>query len=692
MDHDHTGILAVIVAHNECRSVKINVRILLDELAGTGSEIVVVDNYSNDGLQEWLSAQRAISSIICDNMQGYGTILSVVLREFKDHRDLLLLRANCFLTPGSIAVLKETLDAQEEIAAAAPVGNLLAGEQKCSEAATYQEACRYSSQQAKSFVKTAYLDADVMLLKRDTALYIRENAQIPLAAMREYRREVLKRGGSFAVVKNAVCFSVCAANEEAYRTFAPEVHKKEQLLRLLYRFGDLTYEGVHLYKYLEPDILNGINEHKKLQNTARNWSIHMWESKQPVISSKQEAEAAMMLETLPQKEVLFVTLLLRRMYQGRFVHTAMESFIESIGEEKYLDLEFVSDFVAQESFQIPTKNRYAFLIQAVPKIFGIQDTERRGLRDFLWSQLIHPLEQVLQIQFHPDLLRSCFMKALYILKERNGYMQFYRKVLEKVQPKVIIYSHGEDRLLIYLRDAALEAGIPTLEIAHSVTVLGAYHKHLAYADKIVAFSSMVARQSRMSGNTHVLGIGKPGVYEELNIRQKNGLKIVVAFISSLEEELFAYARSLAEKLDKNRYQVIYKMHSAELWTDQEIQEMEKTIGNLKFVGGGLDIRDMASMSDIVVGMHSTGIFDILPYQMVKLIAIKERAEYDTPYSQKVILQEVADRGEIVMVQDEEHLYQEVIQYERGIAYRNASGCFWPADAKEKFQKLVNSYL
>lgn len=284
------------------------------------------------------------------------------------------------------------------------------------------------------------------------------------------------------------------------------------------------------------------------------------------------------------------------------------------------------------------------------------------------------------------------MKALYILKERNGYMQFYRKVLEKVQPKVIIYSHGEDRLLIYLRDAALEAGIPTLEIAHSVTVLGAYHKHLAYADKIVAFSSMVARQSRMSGNTHVLGIGKPGVYEELNIRQKNGLKIVVAFISSLEEELFAYARSLAEKLDKNRYQVIYKMHSAELWTDQEIQEMEKTIGNLKFVGGGLDIRDMASMSDIVVGMHSTGIFDILPYQMVKLIAIKERAEYDTPYSQKVILQEVADRGEIVMVQDEEHLYQEVIQYERGIAYRNASGCFWPADAKEKFQKLVNSYL
>lgn len=693
MDHDHTGILAVIVAHNECRSVKINVRILLDELAGTGSEIVVVDNYSNDGLQEWLSAQRAISSIICDNMQGYGTILSVVLREFKDHRDLLLLRANCFLTPGSIAALKETLDAQEEIAAAAPVGNLLAGEQKCSEAATYQEACRYSSGQAKSFVKTAYLDADVMLLKRDTALYIRENAQIPLAAMREYRREVLKRSGSFAVVKNAVCFSVCAANEEAYRTFAPEVHKKEQLLRLLYRFGDLTYEGVHLYKYLEPDIVNGIYQQKKLHNTVRDRSIYMWQSEQPVRSSREEAQAAeKMLETLPQKEVLFVTLFLRRMYQGRFEHTAIEPFIESIGEEKYLDLEFVSDVAAQESFQIPTKNRYAMLISAVPAIYGIQDTDRQRISDYLWENIIHPLEQVLQIQFPLDFLKGCLSKVVYILKERSGFLKFYRNVIEKVKPKVILYSHGQDRLLDYLRDAALEAGIPTLEIAHGVTVLGAYHKHLAYADKVVAFSSMIAEKSRLSGNPYVLGIGKPDVYKNQKIYQKDHIKIMIAFISSLEGELFTYAKNLADRLDKQKYQIIYKMHSAELWTDQEIQTIESMCINLKFAGGNMDIRDLAGMSDIAVGICSTGIFDMLPYPMVKVIAVRDKAEYDLPNTLAEIIQETADRGELVIAEDETQLYEEVMDYERGTQYRKVPGSFWPDDAGEKFQELVYSYL
>ncbi len=688
-----TGILAVIVAQNECRCVKINVKILLEELAGTGSEIVVVDNGSKDGLQAWLEAQSGISYMISDRIEGYGKILGVVRREFGDDRDLLLLRANCFLTPGSIAAMKEVLDAQEQIAAAAPVGNLLAGEQTCSEAATYEAACQYRIKQAGGFAKTAYLDADVMLLKRNTVLYIQEKEEIPLAAMHEYRRAVLEQKGCFAVVKNAVCFCVCAANEEPYRMFDPLKYQKEQLFKLLYSFGDLTYQGVHLYKYLESEILSAVNAHKKLQNTARNRSAYMWQSDQPVLSSQQEAEAAArILETLPQKDILFVTLMLRRMYQGQFVHTVMESFTASMEEENYMELEYVSKMEAEGRFPIPTKNRYAFLIQAVPRLYGVQEADSRELMDFLWSRLIHPLELVLGIQFHPDLIRSCFKKAVYIVKERSAYLEFYRKVLEKVKPKAILYSHGEDRLLIYLRDAALQAGIPTLEIAHSVTVLGAYHKHLAYADEVLSFSGMVAEQSRLAGNTHVWGIGKPGVYEDQKIYPKDGLKIVVAFISSLEEELFSYAKNLAKKLDQDKYQVIYKMHSAELWTDQEILETERSIGNFKFAGGNLDIRDLAGMSDLVVGIRSTGIFDILPYPMVKVIAVKERAEYDTPYTQKVILQEVADRGEIVMVQDEAQLYEEVMQYRRGIAYRNVPNSFWPADAKERYKKLVNRYL
>ena len=45
-----------------------------------------------------------------------------------------------------------------------------------------------------------------------------------------------------------------------------------------------------------------------------------------------------------------------------------------------------------------------------------------------------------------------------------------------------------------------------------------------------------------------------------------------------------------------------------------------------------------------------------------------------------------------MVEDEEQLYQEILNYQRGIRYRNPVNSFWPSDAGERFRKLVESYL
>ena len=72
------GVLAVITAHNEMQYVKLNVQILRGELQGADSEIVVVDNCSDDGLQQWLMTQKNISYIVCDDkLEGYGEILKV---------------------------------------------------------------------------------------------------------------------------------------------------------------------------------------------------------------------------------------------------------------------------------------------------------------------------------------------------------------------------------------------------------------------------------------------------------------------------------------------------------------------------------------------------------------------------------------------------------------------------------------
>ncbi len=78
--------------------------------------------------------------------------------------------------------------------------------------------------------------------------------------------------------------------------------------------------------------------------------------------------------------------------------------------------------------------------------------------------------------------------------------------------------------------------------------------------------------------------------------------------------------------------------------------------------------------------------------MVKVIAVRDKAEYDLPNTLAEIIQETADRGQLVIAEDETQLYEEVMDYERGTQYRKVPGSFWPDDAGEKFQELVYSYL
>ena len=594
------AILAVMVVHNELDFVKLNTQILLDELKDTGSEIVVVDNYSDDGLQEWLVGQERVSYIICDEkIEGYGSILQVVRDQFANGRDILLLWANYFFTPGSIGLMSEALHGDKEIAAVGPVGNHFPGEQRSITGTTYEEAISIQRGLEQRSVKMAYIDMDVMLIKGSTAAALEDRVEIPQAVMRNYMKSVLRQGLCFVVEKSAICFALCDTVDEIYRAFDPYLYKQEKLHHLLYSFGDLQYKGIHLYKYLEPDILVGINDHNKLQNTKRNIGILMWNEDEVALSTDEEAERTReRIEQLPQKEVLFVTLPIRREYHGSLVHTAIETFIAALNEDKYLDLEYV---ISDNLTNIPTKNWWPIIQTTIPKIYGIQSVDRKELLQFLLYNYIIPLEKTLDIKFSEDILGRCLIKATYIMKERKAYLEFYRILIEKVAPKVIIYSHGQGRTLTYLRDIAMEYGIPTLEIDHGVGTVDTYHKHLVYADYLIVYSDIVARKCKELGNDKVIGIGKPGVYSCVPEPEYKYPTIIISFISSLENEIFTYAKNLAARLDRSKYLVIYKAHSAEFWTEEEMRRIDET-ENIQCMDGSLDIRDLVALSDIVVGI------------------------------------------------------------------------------------------
>ncbi len=685
------GILAVIVAHNELDSVKVNVQILLNELEGTASEIVIVDNCSDDGLQEWLSAQNQVSYIVCDEKpEGYGNILEVVRKQFGNGRDLLLLRANYFFTPGSIALMRAGLYSKEEIAAVGPVGNLFFGEQKESVGNAYAEAVSIQATLGSDIVETAYLDLDVMLVKADATEYFNCDIAVPPAVMRSWMREVIKRGRCLAVVKSAVCFAAVNTDDEIYRAFAPELYKREKLHQLLHSFGDVAYQGVYLYKYLEPDILAGINKINKFQDNIKNKKFVTWNTDGVLLSTDEEAEEFKeQMGRLPQKDVLFVTLPLRRGYQGAYVHTAVEGYISCLDEAQYMDLELIVRKDGKE--YIPTKNRYPILNAAIPTVYGIKETDKQELADFLWSRFIYPLEQVLDIKFPEENIKFCIWKASYIMKQRDGYRKFYMDVIERVKPKVIVYSHGQDPILAYLRDTTLELGIPTLEIQHGVGIVDTYHKNLVYADGLIVYSEIEALKCREQGNGSALAIGKPGVYDNISRPEYKYPVTVISFISSMESEICTYALNLAKRLDSQKYQVVYKMHNVEKWNEEEERQVVE-MGSLHLLPGFLDIREVIELSDIVVGIRSSGIFDALVYPNVKIVVVKDKAVNYSESGVKEVLQGVADTGDIVMVENEDELYQEVLSYERNTMYRGAINNFWIADGQERFRKLIGDYL
>lgn len=692
MDNANCGLLVVLIAHNELAYVKLNVEILLRELKNTDGEIVVVDNHSEDGLREWLEGQNIISYMIADEeLEGYGKILGIVNEQFADDRDLLLVRANYFLTPGSLDSMQAALHGSEDIAAAGPVGNTLPGEQKCFSGNTYEETTAFADRQQMETVRTAYLDMDVMMLKGCTRGSIDVEAPIPQAAMRGYMRRVLGQGFRLAVVKKAVCFAVGSTNDEPYRALDPDLYRKEKLHHLLYSFGDVEYQGVYLYKYLEPSILIYLNDLEKEQ--SNNVFTKPWPADVLFLSTEEEADKTKeILAHLPRKDVLFVTLPLRRAYGDKVIHTAIETFISGLDEEKYVDLEWYT--AGNQDFwnMVPTKHMYPLVKSTVPRIYGVPDTDMEEIAKCVCERFISPLEQLLGIRFDEKFVWGLCLKSSYVLKERHCYMKFYREAIERVKPKVIIYSHGQDMALTYLRDLTLEMGIPTLEIAHGVHRVDTYHKHLVYADYNIVYSDIVAAKSLEQGNDRVIGIGKPGVYECVKQQDSPYPLIVISFISSTEKEIFPYARNLAARLDKNKYIVIYKTHLAEIFDKEEIQRIAEELGNMQIVGGELDIREVAELSDIVVGIRSSAIFDVLPYPMLKVIAVRDKMENVSEAGPNEIIEAVAAAGDIIMAEDEEQLYEEVISYKRGMRFRQDINTFWPSDARERFRALVDRYL
>ncbi len=121
-------ITIVMVAYNEIENVKVSVQ-SIRLFADVDVSLILVDNGSADGLQNWAKEQEDLTYVFMD--EGHiscGKVMNMVRRELQIDTDLLIMGGHFMLTPGYLLRLAEVLYAEENVGA---VGGLYNGGQHC---------------------------------------------------------------------------------------------------------------------------------------------------------------------------------------------------------------------------------------------------------------------------------------------------------------------------------------------------------------------------------------------------------------------------------------------------------------------------------------------------------------------------------------------------------------------------------
>ena len=102
-------------------------------------EIVVVDNRSTDGVQQWLRDQLDIRLIENGRNVGYPTGMNIAYRACRKENDIFMLNNDAVLTPNAYFWLRMALYAGREVGAVGPMSNEASGQTISPVPATMEE-------------------------------------------------------------------------------------------------------------------------------------------------------------------------------------------------------------------------------------------------------------------------------------------------------------------------------------------------------------------------------------------------------------------------------------------------------------------------------------------------------------------------------------------------------------------------
>ncbi len=244
-------------------------------------------------------------------------------------------------------------------------------------------------------------------------------------------------------------------------------------------------------------------------------------------------------------------------------------------------------------------------------------------RGKLRKQILSVFEKEFDIQFTTEEKRIILININHYIMYRDELLMSYKKIISKVNPKVVLYTMSYIGEWVVLTETLKEMGIPGVEILHgyvddnciayNYTEVGLND---ALPDYIFAYSQ-VQKETLNWGipKDHIRVVGNPWLErkkKEFIFERKERKKKTITFISSTHPAIEKYLVKLEDCIDKDQYEIIFKLHPEEYvsWRKfyPNISEHIKVIDNNE-----KDIHFYLANSDVVVGITSTALFEAAVY-------------------------------------------------------------------------------
>lgn len=236
------------------------------------------------------------------------------------------------------------------------------------------------------------------------------------------------------------------------------------------------------------------------------------------------------------------------------------------------------------------------------------------------SKIVEVIEKYFDINVDGEAKGKWRYLINHYYNSRKDWISYYDYMLRKIKPKVIVMvvSYMFERMV--LCEVAKRHKVPVVELQHGViskdTIQYNFYQKMElpnFPDYIFSFGQFVKNDIRFPiESERIIPVGFPELERNSCLYQKNKTsKKVILFISeSGVVEIAQYANTVVQKLNMEKYRVIFQLHPKEYYN------WELTLGEyLKHsdieIAGSFEhtIHETLAQADWVIGNYSTVLYE-----------------------------------------------------------------------------------